>query len=365
MRSAYSLATLALLFPHQSVAQTTYSLLAPLGPLSGAVTLGQYLAGIVQVIIGLAGILAVVMIVICGVQMIGSPSVSQKSASKECITNALFGVLLAISSWLILNTINAQLLQSDIPLQNLPAAPSAPPASTIDAPLPRTPGWYYRYRGQTGRIENSPRWPTPEACLEALTQDKADGIAIEKTPPGSTIECFQVFPPPPGQPLPPPGAPPIPTPANEAAARRAICGNDSCVGATPVGINRGPCTSPGQTTCTNVAGLPMSAINVIKGLPGPVVITGGTEPGHKTHRPNAPIFDLRKTQSLDTYIRQNSTQSAVSFWPCRYLLNNFWFTDEGDHWHVCEVGQPYWFCTDKDKAGNTLPAGTYINCPRN
>src|SRR5574340_526552 len=86
-----------------SVAFGAYTLLEPLGPLSGPVTLSGYLQGVFKVTIGVAGVLAVVMIVICAIQMMGSPSVSQKSASKECITNAIFGLLLALGSWIILN----------------------------------------------------------------------------------------------------------------------------------------------------------------------------------------------------------------------------------------------------------------------
>ncbi len=126
-----TLLTLAVaLLPTTALAQSTYRLLAPLGPLTGDVTLTGYLEGIMMVIIGVAGILAVVMIVICGIQMIGSPSVSQKSASKTCITNAIFGLILAFSSWLVLNTINTQLLSSDATLLGLPGAAPASPGAT-------------------------------------------------------------------------------------------------------------------------------------------------------------------------------------------------------------------------------------------
>src|SRR3990167_2426928 len=131
---------LALLAPSLALAAApTYTLLAPLGPLSGAVYLSTYLNGIMLVTIGVAGVLAVVMIVICGIQMIGSPSVSQKSASKECITNAILGLLLAAGSWIILNTINADLLKSDMNLGALPT-----PAAVVGAPVieanPTAPG---------------------------------------------------------------------------------------------------------------------------------------------------------------------------------------------------------------------------------
>mgnify|MGYP003394431877 CR=1 FL=1 len=346
------------LFPSLAFAQTTYKLLAPMMGMT-TVTLTDYLQGMVRVTIGVAGILAVVMIVICGIQMIGSPSVSQKSASKECITSAIFGLLLAIRSWVILNTINAQLLAKDVTIANLPAVPPAPPPQTNAEPMPTFPGFYYRFTdGPTARIVNSPRFAFAQECLSVLNSSPTRDRVVKT----NGVDCFQIFAPTPGTPPPAPGAPPVAAPANEVAARNAICGNSSCIGSTPVGINNGPCTYVGQRGCTNVAGLPGNAIAAIKALPGPVVITGGTEGGHKTHFPGRPNFDLRMTPALNAYIKSNATQSATSFMRCRYLLNGFWYTDEVDHWHVCGNTEPQWYCTGNDKAGNPLPAGFYINC---
>lgn len=339
-------------------AAPTYQLLAPLGPLSGSVTMTDYLSGIMQVVIGIAGILAVVMIVICGIQLLGSPSVSQKSASKECITNAILGLLLAAGSWIILNTINSDLLKSDITLGDLPAVAVPPPVAPGDDPMPVAADktyYYYRFLDGAGKQKNSPKFDTVAACLSVKTTDAANGVIIVKTPAASDIECFTVY-----------AAAVIP-PGGETAARNAICGNDSCIGSKPVGINAGPCIGGLLKGCTNVDGLPGGAIAVIQSLASavrPVTITGGTEGGHKTHRPGSPIFDLRKTSALDAHIRANSTQSAASFWPCRYLLSGYWFTDEGDHWHVCEVGQPYWFCTGNDRSGRPLAAGFAASCPQ-
>lgn len=348
-------------------AAQTYSLLAPLGPLGkdGApVTMVQYLEGIVLVIIGIAGILTVIKIVICGVQLIGSPSVSQKSESKECITSALFGLLLAISSWIILNTINTQLLSSDIGLLDLPALPAAPAPAAGDASLPPDSegGVYFRYQaaGANSPITNSPRYEDLAACTAGKKSELARGSTILKTPAGSEAECFKVFK--------GPNDPAKPT-GDEQAVREKICANSSCHDGKLVDIKQEPCPT-GIANCVkagyiNVVGMPDSVITeVTTKLPQPVVITGGTESGHQTHKPASPIFDLRKSPTLDTYIRTNSTQSAASFVGCRYLLDNFWFTDEGDHWHVCEVNQPYWFCTNKSRNGDILTPGTYANCPR-
>jgi hypothetical protein len=179
-------------------------------------------------------------------------------------------------------------------------------------------------------------------------------------------KCFQVFAPTPGVP-PDPNAPVLP-PAADAQVRMDICGNNLCIGSTPVGINKGPCTYSAQTDCTSVAGLPQSVVDALKTLgnvAGPIVLSGGTEAGHKTHGPGQVVFDLRMTQKLNDYVKKNATQSAASFTGCRYRLNlggsDFWFTDEsgakgGAHWHICALGQPYWYCTNKTKTGEALPA---------
>ncbi len=382
LKLVFTLLFLALI-PSSAFAQTTYTLLAPLAGLT-TVTLTQYLEGMVRIVIGLAGILAVIMIVICGIQMIGSPSVSQKSAAKECIWNAIFGLLLAISSWVILNTINEQLLRSDFTLLSLSAPPAVQPPATADAPFPRESGWYFRYREGAGtQIFNSPRWTSPESCLEGLRAAEASGAIIVNTQAGGgSVGCFQIIAPPPGTPPPPPpppGTPPVAPPVgsgSEIANREFLCGNNSCVNSRPVGINRNACVGAAIATgfqCTNVAGMPQNLLQFVRDLASQsgqnVVLTGGSEAGHRTHFPGVPVFDLgNNSPALNAWIRQNSTQSAASFYPCRYRLTlngtTFWMTLEGNHWHACQLGQSSYYCRDVDRLNRALPGGFYVNCPR-
>ena len=76
--------------------------------------LGQYLQNIIQLIIGIAGVLAVIMIVLGGVQYLSTDAINQKSEGRKKIGNALWGLLLAALAWLILNTINPKLLDIKI-----------------------------------------------------------------------------------------------------------------------------------------------------------------------------------------------------------------------------------------------------------
>ncbi len=73
---------------------------------------GNYLNIIIKLVIGIAAVLAMVMIVMGGVEYMTSELVSSKEAGKETITHAILGLLLALGAFMILNTINPQLLSA-------------------------------------------------------------------------------------------------------------------------------------------------------------------------------------------------------------------------------------------------------------
>ncbi len=153
-----------------------YELLAPVGSLSGCVDLGKYLAGVFQSAIGIAGILAVIMIVVCGIQLMAAGSVSGKSAAKECITNAIFGLLLAIGSWLILNTINPFLVIGT-PTAGINAADLSPAVHTAtNAPNPTQKGCYFQYKdlvsGDT-RFNGADTCPACETLRNSVQADSS------------------------------------------------------------------------------------------------------------------------------------------------------------------------------------------------
>jgi hypothetical protein len=335
--------------------------------MSTGVDLKTYLQQIIIVTIGVAGVLAVVMIVICGIKMMTSGAVSGKSEAKECIWNAIFGLLIAIAAWALLYTINPELLRSDVQFADIPV-PVSPPAPTGSiAPMPTVPGWYFRFidnSDASGSTKNSPRFDTSEACVAITNTYRNSGITIIQIPAGGgTIECFQIVAPPPGTPTPPPptpGTPPPPPTAppigggSETAARQFLCGNNSCVGSTPVGVNRNACVGTSIATgfhCTNLAGEPQDALQTIKSLAsaggGNITVTGGTENGHASHGPNIPVFDLAKTSQLSNFIKTNATiKNNPSFCSAgggnchfKWLYNGYWYTDEDSaHFHVCKDG---------------------------
>jgi len=82
-------------------------------------TLEKYLPGAFKLAIGLSAVFAVLMIVIGGFQYISSDAIMKKTEGKERIKNAVFGLVLVISAWLILNTINPNLLNINLNIESI------------------------------------------------------------------------------------------------------------------------------------------------------------------------------------------------------------------------------------------------------
>ena len=102
-----------------------YTLLQPL-PLSGAsaddietTTPSQYINGIFMLLIAVAGGLAVIKIVFGGIKYMSSDAIGGKSEAKDTISNAIWGLLLAIGAWIILYTIDPTLIDFSIVLEPL------------------------------------------------------------------------------------------------------------------------------------------------------------------------------------------------------------------------------------------------------
>lgn len=80
------------------------------GKVSGCTTdIQTYLPGVFKLAIGIAGVLAVLMIIIGGVEYITTDAIQGKSEGKARIQNALWGLVLVLVSWILLYTINPKL----------------------------------------------------------------------------------------------------------------------------------------------------------------------------------------------------------------------------------------------------------------
>jgi hypothetical protein len=124
------------------LAQTEYQPLAPLPDIptnKGKITASSYITGVFMLVIAVASGLAVVMIIVGGIQYMSTDAFSGKSEAKNTIQNAIWGLLLAISAWLILNTINPKLVNFNLEIptprnSNSTTAPSASPQTPPSTP---------------------------------------------------------------------------------------------------------------------------------------------------------------------------------------------------------------------------------------
>lgn len=97
-----------------------YNLLAPFGEAQQVSTFGDYLSGAIPFLVQLAAVLATVFIVIGGFEYAMSDSITSKQDARDMITQAVIGLLIALTSYLILNTLSPDLVRLDIPsLKNI------------------------------------------------------------------------------------------------------------------------------------------------------------------------------------------------------------------------------------------------------
>ena len=88
-------------------------------------SLASYLNVIFKILLGVIGVLAVIMIIVGGVNYMTTDAIGGKESGKETITMAIGGLILALGSYLILTTINPDLVSLSLnvpPLQPLNGA---------------------------------------------------------------------------------------------------------------------------------------------------------------------------------------------------------------------------------------------------
>ncbi|MBP6925542.1 MAG: hypothetical protein KBC22_00580 [Candidatus Pacebacteria bacterium] len=157
-----------------------YTLLAPIGGINNieGATLGKYLNMVIQIVISLAGVLAVIMIIVGGVQYMTTDAFAGKSDARATITKALLGLILALGSYLILKTINPNLLQLEPNIQKVELSVDAPPELNAD-------GTYAGLADSSvATVTQGTAWPTPG--LVDIRPDLPSGITVNKA------ECASV-----------------------------------------------------------------------------------------------------------------------------------------------------------------------------
>ena len=95
----------------------------PLEPLPGVnqtgLSFAGYISGMFRLFITLGALFAVLMLVLAGISWMTSESPLKLKAAQERATAALYGLLLLVACWLILYTINPNLLRFDLFTQTL------------------------------------------------------------------------------------------------------------------------------------------------------------------------------------------------------------------------------------------------------
>ncbi len=131
---------------HSAFAQTPpppppeYNLLAPL-PLEGAgngvnskININAYVKGMFQLAIGLAGGLAVLRIITGGIKYMTTDAFGEKGDAKDTIRDAVVGLLLAISAYTILATINPKLVDFQFGIEGLKLGPPISSTGVVAGP---------------------------------------------------------------------------------------------------------------------------------------------------------------------------------------------------------------------------------------
>ncbi|HAS84472.1 MAG TPA: hypothetical protein DCS23_00120 [Candidatus Yonathbacteria bacterium] len=118
----------------------------PLAPLPGTYTgdagsettnLSLYLSGAIKLLIALGAGLSILVAIIGGTQYVAAGiSPDAKSGAKERITNALIGLTLVLVSYLILNSINPNLVSFNFMLPPVGTSPMVPTTSTGGVHIP-------------------------------------------------------------------------------------------------------------------------------------------------------------------------------------------------------------------------------------
>ncbi|KKT75271.1 MAG: hypothetical protein UW71_C0005G0026 [Parcubacteria group bacterium GW2011_GWB1_44_7] len=80
---------------------------------------GEYIKGAFNLAIGIAAVLAIIMIIIGGIQYMGTESIGGKGAGLKKIKDAVLGLLLALGSYVLLFTINPSLVNFSVSIAGI------------------------------------------------------------------------------------------------------------------------------------------------------------------------------------------------------------------------------------------------------
>ena len=277
-----------------------YCLLAPI-PLSGpggtddkTADINTYIPAMFRLAIGIAGGLAVLRIIVGGIKYMTTDAFSGKSEAKETIQNALVGLLLAISAYTILYTIDPSLVKLDFSIEGLRVGTPLETGTGSTTPAGGTRGPSYGNSWPTdATIRNDLR-----AVFENNVTNKPNCSTIGQT---NCTSLTQIS----------------PTVVNKLKSLKTACDCELVItGGTEYWLHGNRTTELNETT---------------------------TE-----HKPGGRVVDLRIGGSLDEFLRTNGqnalnsplTRDTCSVGTDRWLYERGLYVNETiggnePHWHVC------------------------------
>lgn len=293
-----------------------YNVLVPLpgiGEGNTSTNLGTYIPAVFRLSMGVAAVLAFVMITFGGITYATSDALSGKEQGREFLTNAVVGLVLVIASYAILNTINPNILKIQLALP--------PPPKAAEVPVvPGTPGG----PGAAGCATN------PALCSYRT-------ITLSN---GGTVRVLNGY----------------PLNAAEVATDNALRNQLEHGAGGAVFVNSPACVTGLTSGCTNIVGFPGEMIARLKAITTTcgsetksscvVVITGGTEGGHQTHGPGRMSVDLSPQQTLNDYFYKINTRfdrvnpadgtrvNLPGGGTATYEVAGSGGTSSGNHWHI-------------------------------
>lgn len=103
--------------------EKSLTLQVPIGGLKNTTGLNQYIPAVYNYLIAIVGIVAIVMIMVGGLQYLTAGSSGRVQEAKNRIIGAVIGLILALASYTILQTINPNLVKMQLPIKVKMVAP--------------------------------------------------------------------------------------------------------------------------------------------------------------------------------------------------------------------------------------------------
>ncbi len=239
--------------------------------------IGEYLNIIFKLLIGICAALAVIMLIVYGIMYMGEESIFGKVEAKSKMISAIFGLIIALGAWALLNTLNPALTGAGgfaISSANVQLDP------LVHGDNPQTPQAGGMVCGTPGKYKVGDLWPDDSTIRSSIT---SSGITI----------------------------------------------------------NRNNCKTVGEQNCTSVTGLNTSGVIALKNKCNgcSLMITGATEcwlhSTNTSHLPGNSTVDLSfLSAGLTSYIETGVTpvQSNMGF-PV-FTKDGTKFMKEKDHYHI-------------------------------